>query len=83
MFYNTGLGALLQHNEKMLEKMRRVFAVFKEHEDDIALLWRPHPLIPATIKSMRPRLLPEYEAILKEYQSEGWGIYDDCVVGRE
>ena len=77
VFYNTGLGALLQHNEKMLKKVRQVLGVFKEQKDEIALLWRPHPLIPATIKSMRPRLLPEYEAILHEYKSEGWGIYDD------
>ena len=77
VFYNTGLSALLRHNEKMLQKMRRVFAVFKDNKDDVALLWRPHPLIPATIKSMRPHLLPEYEAILREYKSEGWGIYDD------
>ena len=77
IFYNTGIAALLEHNEKMLEKMRSVFGVFKEYEDEVALLWRPHPLIRATISSMRPKLWAEYEKLVEEYRAEGWGIYDD------
>lgn len=77
IFYNTSVGALLQHNEKMLEKMRDVFRVFWENRDEIVLLWRPHPLIKATIESMRPQLWMEYEKIVEKYRKEGWGIYDD------
>ncbi len=77
IFYNTGLTALLRHEEKMLVKMRDVFRIFKENQDEVALLWRPHPLIKAAIKSMRPRLREEYERIVAEYKKEGWGIYDD------
>ena len=43
----------------------------------MALLWRPHPLIRATIESMRPQLWEEYEKIVRQYREEGWGIYDD------
>lgn len=77
IFYNTSVSALLQHNEKMLEKMEDVLRVFKENQDEIALLWRPHPLIKATIESMRPQLWAEYEKLVKAYIEEGWGIYDD------
>jgi len=77
VFYNTSIGALLQHDEKMLEKMKSVFETFKENKDDVALLWRPHPLIPATIQSMRPRLWAQYHEIVEQYKAEGWGIYDD------
>ena len=77
IFYNTSVGALLQHNEKMLEKMRYVFAVFKESQDNVALLWRPHPLIKATVESMRPQLWLEYDRLVREYRDEEWGIYDD------
>ena len=45
--------------------------------DEVALLWRPHPLIKATIESMRPELWKEYEKLVEEYKKEGWGIYDD------
>ena len=77
IFYNTSVSALLEHGEKMLEKMRDVFQVFWENRDEVALLWRPHPLIKATIESMRPQLWGEYEKIVEENKGAGWGIYDD------
>ena len=77
IFYNTTVTALLQYNEQYLEKMRDVFRVFKENVEEVALLWRPHPLIQATIESMRPELWEEYRELVEEYKAEGWGIYDD------
>ncbi len=77
IFYNTSVGALLQHNEKMIAKMEYVFRVFQENQEDVALLWRPHPLIQATIESMRPQLWTEYDRLVRKYREEGWGIYDD------
>lgn len=77
VFYNTSVTALLEHGEKMLTKMRDVFRVFYENREEVALLWRPHPLIQTTIQSMRSELWEEYEKILREYKVSGWGIYDD------
>ena len=77
VFYNTSVSALLEHSEKMIEKMRSVFAVFKENRQEIALLWRPHPLIQATIESMRPQLWEDYKELKDSYIEAGWGIYDD------
>ena len=77
IFYNTSINGLLIWGEKMLTKMQAVFKVFKENLDEVALLWRPHPLIEPTISSMRPRLWEMYEQIVKQYIEEGWGIYDD------
>jgi len=77
ILYNTGVTALLQYNEKMLEKMRDVFRIFRENREETALLWRPHPLIRATIEAMRPRLWEAYERLVREYRAEGFGIYDD------
>lgn len=77
VFYNTSIVGLLQNDEKMLEKMNYVFSLFKENKDEVALLWRPHPLIKATVESMRPQLWAEYDRIVTNYIEEGWGIYDD------
>lgn len=77
VFYNTTVVAILQHNEKMLAKMESVFEMFREKSDEIALLWRPHPLMEATISSMRPQLWEAYKKLLRTYRNEGWGIYDD------
>lgn len=77
ILYNTSVSALLKHEEQMLEKMKSVLQTFYENQDEVALLWRPHPLIKATIESMRPQLRKAYEEIVKEYREQGWGIYDD------
>ncbi len=77
VFYNTSVSALLKHSEKMLRKMESVFDIFRENRDEVTLLWRPHPLIQATIESMRPELWEAYREIKDRYIEEGWGIYDD------
>ncbi|MBO5178244.1 MAG: hypothetical protein J6C07_12370 [Lachnospiraceae bacterium] len=77
ILYNTGVSALLDYSETMLEKMKDVFRVFYEKREEAALLWRPHPLVKATIESMRPKLWKAYEKLVKEYREAAWGIYDD------
>lgn len=77
IFYNTGISALLEYGEKMLTKMQDVFRIFYENRNEVALLWRPHPLIKDTIQSMRPDLWKVYQQIVRKYREEGWGIYDD------
>lgn len=77
ILYNTSVSALLEYQGQMLKKMKSVFQIFLENKDHIALLWRPHPLIEATISSMRPQLWMDYQKIIAEYKAEGWGIYDD------
>ena len=77
IFYNTGVGALLQNNDAMLEKIEKNFRIFWENRDEIVLLWRPHPLIEATLTSMRPQLWQRYQEIVRRYKEAGWGIYDD------
>ena len=77
VFYNTSVTALLNHNEKMLEKIQNVFHVFQENRDEVALLWRPHPLMKATLESMRPLLWNEYQKIEEQYREAAWGIFDD------
>ena len=77
IFYNTSVVALLEHNEKMLEKLAHVLAMFRKNQDEVALLWRPHPLIKATLESMRPGLWEAYKSLVDQYRSAGWGIYDD------
>ena len=77
MFYNTSVVAFLEHRENMLDKIRDTFTLFQENKEEIALLWRPHPLMEATIASRCPQLLAEYQEIVNQYKTENWGIYDD------
>ena len=77
IFYNTSIGSLLKYKEKMIDKIKNVLDIFCENKNDVALLWRPHPLIKATIKSMCPQLWECYKQIVDRYVADGWGIYDD------
>lgn len=77
ILYNTGIAALLTNNEKWVDKIENMLNIFKDNQDEIALLWRPHPLIESTMKSMRPEVLQKYEMLKEQYIAEGWGIYDN------
>jgi hypothetical protein len=83
VFYNLSIGTLLENtvedgkpSGKYFQKVKSVFEFFKK-QNDAVLLWRPHPLLESTIKSMRPWLEREYADIVNEYKSGGYGIYDD------
>lgn len=77
ILYNTGIAALLTHNEKWVDKIENALKTFRENKDEIALLWRPHPLIESTMKSMRPDILQRYMLLKEQYLAESWGIYDE------
>ncbi len=77
ILYNNSVTSLLQNEDKMIRKMKDVFRTFEENKEEVALLWRPHPLIKATIESMRPELWEEYKKLVEWYIGQGWGIYDD------
>lgn len=77
IFYNTSIAAFLKYKEMMLKKIQYVFSVFREKQEEMTLLWRPHPLMQATIASMHSELSKPYKALLDTYLEEGWGIYDD------
>ena len=77
VFYNVSVAALLNTKEQMIIKIKDVLKVFKENSGEIALLFRPHPLMRETIKAMREELLEEYDEIISTYRQENWGIYDD------
>lgn len=76
ILYNTTLAALLKHTDTYIDKLKNVLNVFRS-EEDFVLLWRPHPLLATTIKSMRPDLYREYMEIVARYREENWGIYDE------
>lgn len=77
ILYNVSVSSMLNYGEIAIEKMKNVFRLFEDQQDEKALLWRPHPLIQATIKKKWPQLVKEYDELLDCYRSEGWGIYDD------
>lgn len=75
-FYNTSLGGMLQDTLLFFQKMRYVFHLFAGRKD-VCLLWRPHPLMRATLESMRKPFVAEYERLRKTFLSDHLGILDE------
>jgi len=77
ILYNTGISSIIQSKEKMLVKMQEVFKIFREYQDEIVMLWRPHPQMREAIEPVHPQLWKNYQEIVRQYRTEGFGIYDD------
>ena len=75
-FYNTSLGGMLYDTAAFLNKMQYVFRTFAGRKD-ACLIWRPHPLMAATLSSMRETAVPYYEKLKEMFLKEDIGIYDD------
>lgn len=75
-FYNTSINGMLADTSKFLKKMEYVFDCFRDRED-VCLLWRPHPLMESTLKSMRKEYIFAYENVKQRFVREDWGIYDN------
>ena len=76
VFYNTSVGSLLTGNKQYLSKLRSVINDFRNN-NDLVLWWRPHPLQEATLESMRPQFLEEYQQIVSDFKQDNFGIFDD------
>ena len=77
IFFNTHLRGLMQgQSEQFLRKLEWVFNFFQKQED-VVLLWRPHPLMVETAKAMNPEAVEPYLELVDRYRRQKIGIYDD------
>lgn len=74
--FNVSITGILQNSKYALDKIRYVLSEF-EGREDVILLWRPHPLIEATLMSMRPEMYKEYMEIKNSFIHRGKGILDE------
>ncbi|WP_019552573.1 CDP-glycerol glycerophosphotransferase family protein [Propionispira raffinosivorans] len=75
ILYNVSISGLLQFGERALHKLKYIFDCFARRED-IVLLFRPHPLLESTMKSMRMDLYKSYKDLEQEFLAKRIGILD-------
>lgn len=75
VLYSTGVSTLVQYGEQMLEKLLSVFTVFKEKQNEVALLWMPCECR-SEIGADHSWLCEKYWKLQQQYIAEGWGICD-------
>lgn len=76
ILFNISVSGILQHSKYAMEKIHYIISRFEKRRDTV-LLWRPHPLVEATLKSMRPEMYEEYMAIKRSFLKKGKGILDE------
>lgn len=62
---------------KALKAWKQVLEEFKARKDDFTLWWRPSPVMRKVLDQVSPELGGQYQQILNDYKSEGWGICDE------
>jgi hypothetical protein len=75
VFLNTSISSILTSGIRSIKKMEEVFRSFSGQSNAI-LIWRPHPLMRATLISMRPNLLERYDRLEAEFIDQKIGILD-------
>lgn len=77
IFLNIHLDSIMGDNAvPFFGKMRRIMDFFEKRKD-IAVLWRPHPLMVQTAKSINPAAVEPYLAIVEDFKRRGIGIFDE------
>lgn len=76
LMLNTSISTFLQDGEAYLDKLLYLFESVKKR-DDVAIVWRPHPLLQSTLESMLPHLLNRYLDLQRYFIEEKVGILDD------
>ena len=71
----TSLTAFLDDPAKEMLKVSNIIEQVSKDPNSV-LIWREHPLIKATILSMRPQYMGKYGAFQKDYIDRDLGIYD-------
>ncbi len=72
---NTTIQTILKFDNKVFEKLQHVFKYIASKED-VAVIWRPHPLLENTMQSMRPHLLEPYHELVQYFVENRIGVLD-------
>lgn len=76
MLFTNSVATLLENGNDLVAKLRSVLQIFKCNTEKIELIWHPLPGIYETAVQLGLECADQYKAIVDEYISEGWGIYD-------
>lgn len=76
VLYGTSAAVLMEYQEMALEKMKRVFAAFREKQEEMLLLWMPEHISETGMTEREPALWEAYQKLMRQYAKEDTGILD-------
>lgn len=75
LMLNTSIWMLLTDKTVYLDKINSIFKLVG-NMNGIKIIWRPHPLLEATIKAMRPDLAEQFTKLKDEFVRNDIGVID-------
>ncbi len=80
LLFNTHIKSAMNDPSKFFDMLDYVMDIM-ENDEDIVVLWRPHPLTQQTLNSFHDNknLLRQYNKRVSEFKLLSNGIYDDTV----
>lgn len=77
LLYYTGVSGFMQYRDKMTEKIKESFEIFKENKDNILVLWKVQPLLKTTLEQVASDLYEQYCSLENQYIHESIGLKAD------
>lgn len=77
ILYSISASVLFSDGDQVIRKMKDVFQLFQENQEEIVMWWRPDPKAREVLRKTKPGVWQEYRELLQEYKDAGWGICDD------
>lgn len=72
ILYHVSGNGLMEHKEKMLQKIRSTMQTFEEQADKIQVIWLQDEQIKQRLEPRIPEVLQGYVELLEKYQGEAW-----------
>jgi len=77
ILYSNSVPTMLEHSTKLVDKIKSSFDIFKQNSDDIALIWRPHPLLLEVAIQLRPEITNSFRELIDYFNNEEIGTIDN------
>ncbi|MCR5595687.1 MAG: LicD family protein [Lachnospiraceae bacterium] len=75
ILYEPDVSAMATHGEKMIEKIQRSLAIFKDNSEDICVILRLVPDLETVCCVLTEEEQGSFLDMLEEFASSGWGIW--------
>lgn len=77
VLFSDDIQLYAEFGEKALDKLERILTGYKMQSEEVLLWWRPQEQLKTLLGLLSQDLVDRYDAILKAYKEEGWGICDE------
>lgn len=76
ILYCNSIPTMLDNSSKLITKIKSSFEIFKQSADDIALIWRPHPMMLEVADQLRPEISESFSELIDYFNRESFGTMD-------